>query len=532
MAGPMKAWANKAILVTHITRNTTVDGVATKHKKVLSPYGTFTVPRSMDGFARASTEFVPAALICHRGANHEAGHYFAILIYRDLMWLADDGRVPTHLPRLTPQLASQVVQIWAVHIDTFTTTQQIIQRLPPPAEPDFDPPLHPSPEKKPRLEQAHCRLHYANVTNFGRQVIDWYWTRTSEPYIFVETHLDPQQHEQTCQYYTVRGRTAFGTPAWPNSDNSGNHGGILILGDQSSCLTPVESFTLQGCGYQAFLWQATELTVLIAGIYLRTNEGIQSETNATIISKLLALLQATTHPYILIGDWQNKPSTISSTVLPSKFHFDILAPDVSMLSGNVIDFSLIHTSLSGTTALTTEWAVPWRPHALLTLHLDIDAATKEFRQIQYYPPLPPVPDIDFRPWTTFQSQAYELSLYNIPVNESAQAWAEWLSHRAVPFTGTPMGSSRRGGKPQREHQALSSTQARWHLEKGQGCILGTNAGKIPPCSTTTSHTSRRADQGLHEGHQRHPDQMVGTAHLEPILGHLSPLAHIQRPTCS
>ena len=433
----MNGWANeglgqyllddKAILVTHITRNITVDGVATKHKKVLNPYGTFTVPRSMDGFARASTEFVPAALICHRGTNHEAGHYFAILIYRDLLWLADDGKVPTHLPHLTPQLASQVVQIWAVHIDTFSTTQQIIQRLPPPEEPDFDPPLHPSPEKKPRLEQTHNRIHYANITNFGRQVTDWYWTRTSEPYIFVETHLDPQQHEQTCQYYTARGRTAFGTPAWPNSDTTGTHGGILVLGDQSSCLTPVDSFTIQGCGYQAFLWQATDLTVLIAGIYLRTNESIQSEVNATIIAKLLSLLQATTHPFILIGDWQNKPSTISSTVLPSKFHFDILAPDVSMLSGNVIDYSLVHTSLSSTTALTTEWAVPWRPHALLTLHLDIDAATKEFRQIQYYPPLPPVPDIDFRPWTTFQSEAFELCLYDIPVNDKAQAWADWIS---------------------------------------------------------------------------------------------------------
>ena len=213
-------------------------------------------------------------------------------------------------------------------------------------------------------------------------------------------------------------------PVLPNRDNSGTHGGILIIGDQSSGLTPVEAYDHQGCGYQAFLWQATEQTILLAGVYLRTNEGIQSETNATIISRLLALLQATSHPFILIGDWQNQPNTISSTVLPSKFHFDILAPNVSMLSGNVIDYSLIHHSLSGT---TTEWAVPWRPHALLTLHLNLEAATREFRQVQYFPPLPAVPDIDFRPWTTFQSQAFEICLYDIPVNDKAQAWADWIS---------------------------------------------------------------------------------------------------------
>ena len=83
------------------------------------------------------------------------------------MWLADDGKPPIHLAHLTPQLASQVTQVWAVHIDSFRATQQVIQMLPPAEEPDSDPPLHP--EKRPRLEQT--QLHYANVTTFGRQVI-------------------------------------------------------------------------------------------------------------------------------------------------------------------------------------------------------------------------------------------------------------------------------------------------------------------------------------------------------------------------
>ena len=58
-------------------------------------------------------------------------------------------------------------------------------------------------------------------------------------------------------------------------------------------------------------------------------------THATIIAKLLALVEATKHPYILLGDWQNKAGSFTSTVLPSKFHFDIKAPDHSILSGNV-----------------------------------------------------------------------------------------------------------------------------------------------------------------------------------------------------
>ena len=221
---------DKPVLVSHITRNTVVDDIPTKHSKILNTYGTFTVPRSLDGFARTSSEFVPAALICHRGPSHNTGHYFAILIYRDLMWIADDGKPPIHLERLTPQLASQVTQVWAIHIDTFRTTQQVLHSLPPPEDPDFDPPLRPSPEKRPRLEQQHNQLHFANVTNFGKQVLDWYWSRQSEVYILVEIHLEPPMMKVTSTTKNGRSKAkpkgskgssaAFEVVSWPGNDHT------------------------------------------------------------------------------------------------------------------------------------------------------------------------------------------------------------------------------------------------------------------------------------------------------------------------
>lgn len=60
--------------------------------------------------------------------------------------------------------------------------------------------------KKARFEQGHNKLYFGNVTNLGRQVIDWYWSRNSGIYIFAETHLDPQKHYELCQYFTIRGR--------------------------------------------------------------------------------------------------------------------------------------------------------------------------------------------------------------------------------------------------------------------------------------------------------------------------------------
>ena len=42
-----------------------IDGTVTKHTRALNPHEPFTVPRSLDGFFRASAEYAPIAYICH-----------------------------------------------------------------------------------------------------------------------------------------------------------------------------------------------------------------------------------------------------------------------------------------------------------------------------------------------------------------------------------------------------------------------------------------------------------------------------------
>ena len=181
--------------------------------------------QDLNKFSRASAECMPTAYVCHGGPNHDTGHiYFVILVYRDLMWLADDGRAPTVLPFLTPQLAGQIVQVWAVQTSVFVTPRQIARALPPPEPPDFDPPLHETPPKKARFTQQLLRLNYANITSFGKQVLDWLWSRDNELCLFVETRSDKQKRYTMCQYFAVRVRCAFGAPAFSNTDNTGTHG--------------------------------------------------------------------------------------------------------------------------------------------------------------------------------------------------------------------------------------------------------------------------------------------------------------------
>ena len=77
--------------------------------------------------------------------------------------------------------------------------------------------------------------------------------------------------------------------------------------DTAHGLTQLEAFEVEGCGYQAFLWEAKARSILVVAVYLKTNESIQGATNAQILARILALLDASTRQFILVGDWNNHP---------------------------------------------------------------------------------------------------------------------------------------------------------------------------------------------------------------------------------
>ena len=132
------------------------------------------------------------------------------------------------------------------------------------------------------------------------------------------------------------------------------------------------------------------------------------------MSRLLALVEATAHPFILLRDWQNSPSSFTSTVLPSKFHFEVLAPDHSRTCAQ-------------------QPCRNYGPHHRLGNPMETTCTPNTSpqpgggNQGVYFPPMPATPDIDFRPWTSYQSQAFEIELYGNPPNASSQKWADWIS---------------------------------------------------------------------------------------------------------
>ena len=195
------------------------------------------------------------------------------------------------LPFLTPQLAGQIVQIWAVQTSAFATPRQIARALPEPETPDYDPRSTAHRPKRPDSHRTPCGSMWqilqplANTpwTGFGAETMTYMsWLRLTW------TNKSTVHSANILRCEMVRGRHAFGMPAHTNATNEGNHGGILILHDTFHGTTQLEPYHLEGCGYQAFLWEAKARSIPVAAVYFKTNETIQGTTNSQLLARILA----------------------------------------------------------------------------------------------------------------------------------------------------------------------------------------------------------------------------------------------------
>ena len=90
-------------------------------------------------------------------------------MYQDLLWLADGGQTPKVIPNLTRQIAGDIIQTMGHPSLSFQDSSRHKARtMPAPESPDYDPPLHPSPAKRPKPNEEAMRLHFANITSLGK----------------------------------------------------------------------------------------------------------------------------------------------------------------------------------------------------------------------------------------------------------------------------------------------------------------------------------------------------------------------------
>ena len=174
-----------------------------------------------------------------------------------------------------------------------------------------------------------------------------------------------------------------------------------------------------------------------------------------------------------------------------------------MLNGNTVDFAIMEEKLAACASMTTEWAIPWRLHCLVTYALELEDEFRKYHQLRTFPPLPNVPDIGFRAWSAYVTQVEDLVLYERP-NEGARGLADWVSVTEQYLHGvhreehpTSPHSTSRWSRPRQAAFGRKGKQPTGNKSRPASTSSSTNPPKHQePSRGSTQHFTRCNTNGL------------------------------------
>ena len=150
----------------------------------------------------------------------------------------------------------------------------------------------------------------------------------------------------------------------------GSSGGVAVLAKRHLNFRFLDSFQLQGKGFVLAVARFAGSVVVFGSLYLETGQDLSTPTNAAILAKLVATLQALAAPWLVAGDFNCDLDTIRQTRLAEATNGAFIgAGEATCSTGGQIDYVWVHTRLQGLTEVSVDWDVPWRPHAALRVHL-------------------------------------------------------------------------------------------------------------------------------------------------------------------
>ena len=150
----------------------------------------------------------------------------------------------------------------------------------------------------------------------------------------------------------------------------GSSGGVAVLAKRHLNFRFLDSFQLQGKGFVLAVARFAGSDVVFGSLYLETGQDLSTPTNAAILAKLVATLQALAAPWLVAGDFNCDLDTIRQTRLAEATNGAFIgAGEATCSTGGQIDYVWVHTRLQGLTEVSVDWDVPWRPHAALRVHL-------------------------------------------------------------------------------------------------------------------------------------------------------------------
>ena len=417
----IKQWANTAegqvldgtgLWVAQIGRYSFTAGEWTKHHQILNVPSLFNLPVTQDGTSTKTEQFSVVGFLCHSGTAHKSGHFYAVFCYRGLLWLVDDGSFPRPIQCMHDTMRMQIVQVWAVPSIKIMPTD--IPRDIPLSQPESD--LQQQPKRR---CLAGTGFSFANVTQLGQQVRQWLVGRERKPTFLVETHLSPDDHDKTMQWFATRGFGVLGQAA-ALSPKGGTHGGMILLYPAHLHIHYVQKQLIDGCGWYAVHGSFDNFALVVVMAYFKCGEGIQGQTNTLLWSGLMTFVTGLAKPVIVVGDFNTTPEEFMATTMSSVMQVSMLATgEDTCLTGRELDWALVSTNLIADTSISADWIVPFKPHAQLHIHLAKELQSITVQQIQRYQPAPKLQQIKTE-WTQVQPADVAVNWLDLSTNNLSQ----------------------------------------------------------------------------------------------------------------
>lgn len=129
----------------------------------------------------------------------------------------------------------------------------------------------------------------------GQAVRQWVGGRSRTPIFVAETHLDPDDHQETAQWLSARGFGVLGAPA-AQSPKGGTFGGLMIIYPAHKHFHHVQQQMIDGCGWVATMWTFSNLQLIMIVAYFKCGEGVQGKTNAALRAGLISFVTGVNQP--------------------------------------------------------------------------------------------------------------------------------------------------------------------------------------------------------------------------------------------
>lgn len=415
-------WANQAegqildgngLWVAQIGRYVRHQQEWTKRHQVLNVPSIFNLPITLDGNQTRTERYSLLGLLCHSGTAHKSGHFYAVFAYRGLYWIVDDGTYPRPVPGLQDSLRAQIVQVWAAP-SKFLLPDDI------PSD------LAMAPEQSSITEPEHKRrcmsgvsFAFANVTNLGQAVRQWLSSRERTPIFLAETHLSPEDHEKTAQWFNTRSFGVLGQPA-AISPKGGTNGGLMLVYPAHLHFHYIQKQIIDGCGWFAVHWTFENFDLILVMVYFKCGEGVQGATNSILWSGLLTFVTSVSKPVIIMGDFNITPEEFMVTTMSTIMQVQVLASgEDTCHTGRELDWALVTKALQPEVQISVDWQVPFKPHAQLIFRLNKDLQHVAVTQIQRFQPAPKLEKISAE-WMQIEDREVSVKWLDMPTNELTQ----------------------------------------------------------------------------------------------------------------